>query len=166
MKNRVAPIFLSLALAAVAPAAAQDAVSADAVAALPATKSGKLAAPAAGKGQVVFYRPGSLMGAALGCTIYDNGKQIARLGSGKYWVHAAEPGKALYNTKAENVDQLNMEIEPGETYFVKCKIGMGVMSGRPNISPATVAEFSGKAKGLKLWEPDGKAKSELEKTTN
>lgn len=151
----------AIAIAIAAPAIAQDSLDTTAVAALPATKSGKIGAPPTGKAQVVFFRPGSLVGAALGCTIYDSGKQIARLGSGKYWVHVAEPGKLLFNTKAENVDQLNMEVEPDETYFVKCNIGAGVMSGRPNISPSGVEEFTKKAKGLKLWEPKGEAAEQL-----
>ena len=41
------------------------------------TKSGTLGAPAAGQGQVVFFRPGSMMGAALGCTVHGAAGQLA-----------------------------------------------------------------------------------------
>ena len=157
LKRIILPAALVLAGSTV-PATAQTAD----VTTLPATKSGKLTAAPADKAQVVFYRPGSMVGAALGCTIYDNGKQIARLGSGKYWVHQAAPGKTMFNTRAENVDQLTLELEPGETYFIRCKIGMGIAAGRPNISPSTAEEYAAKAKGLKLWEPEGKAAGELE----
>ncbi len=116
------------------------------------TKSGEVAAPAAGKGQVVFFRPGSLMGAALGCTVHEGEAQVARLGSGKYYVIAAEPGKHEYSTKGEATDRLNLEVEPGETYFVKCNIGMGVMSGRANLSPSDRDAFAKKAKGMALWK--------------
>ena len=154
MKIGTFSMLVGGALALAAPAAlAQDAAAPAAL----VTKSGALGAPAPGKGMVVFYRPGSLMGAALGCTVregpQDAEQQIARLGSGKYWVHMAEPGKHAYRTEGEKTDVLNMEIEPGETYFVKCKIGMGIMAGRANISPSDEAEFAKKAKGLKLWEP-------------
>jgi len=117
------------------------------------TKSGVISAPAAGKAQIVFYRPGSLMGAALGCTVHEGSAEIARLGSGKYFAVTAEPGKHTYNTEGEAKDVLNLEVESDETYFVKCKIGMGVVAGRANLSPSDRAEFSAKAKGLHLWTP-------------
>lgn len=156
MKKIVMSLLLASAAALAAPGSVAVAQDAAATAAL-TTKSGALGAPAAGKGMVVFYRPGSMMGMALGCTVREGPQtaevQIARLGSGKYWVHQTEPGKHAYRTEGEKTDELNMEIEPGETYFVKCKIGMGIMAGRANLSPSDQAEFAKKAKGLKLWEP-------------
>ncbi len=121
------------------------------------TKSGPLGTPEAGKGQVVFFRPGSLMGAALGCTVHEGDKQVARLGSGKFYVVQAEPGAHLYNTRGEAKDELNLEVEEGETYFVRCNIGMGVAAGRANLSPSDRDAFANKAKGLKMWEPKGEA---------
>ncbi len=116
-----------------------------------ATKSGTIGAAEAGKGQVVFYRPGSIAGMALGCTIREDGAEQARLGSGKYYALSVAPGKHVYTTQSEAKDVLTLDVEPGETYFVKCKIGAGIMAGRPNLSPADATEFAAKAKGLKLW---------------
>lgn len=117
------------------------------------TKSGALGAPEAGKGQVVFFRPGSLMGAALGCTVHEGDSEVARLGSGKYYVIQTTPGTHSYFTEGEVTDKLTMEVEEGETYFVKCNIGMGVVAGRANLSPSDRDTFAKKAKGLKMWEP-------------
>ena len=117
------------------------------------TKSGVIAPPPAGKGLVVFYRPGSMMGMALGCTVHEGSAEIARLGSGKYYTVTEEPGKHTYNTEGEAKDVLNLEVEPDETYFVKCKIGMGIMAGRANLSPSDKAAFAAKAKGLAIWTP-------------
>ncbi|MDO7840977.1 hypothetical protein [Sphingomonas immobilis] len=116
------------------------------------TKSGTIGKPEAGKGLIVFWRPGTLVGAALGCTVHEGDKVLARLGSGKYYTVTAEPGKHVYNTEGEVKDVLNMEIEPDETYFVKCKIGMGIMAGRPNVAPSDAAEFGKKAKGMTMWK--------------
>ena len=116
-----------------------------------ATKSGPIAAPKAGSGQVVFYRPGSMLGAALGCTVHEGAPQLARLGNGKFYVVSAAPGKHEYSTHGEATDRLTLEVEEGETYFVRCNIGMGVMSGRANLSPSDEASFAKKSKGLKLW---------------
>lgn len=117
------------------------------------TKSGTIGAPASGKGQVVFFRPGSIMGAALGCTVHEGDQQVARLGSGKYYVVEAEPGVHLYNTRGEAKDEITLEIEEGETYFIRCNIGMGVMAGRANLSPSDRATFAQRGKKLKMWEP-------------
>lgn len=115
------------------------------------TKSGTVPAPKAGMGQVIFFRPGSLVGAALGCTVREGDAQIARLGSGKYYVVDATPGRHDYFVTGEATDKLPLEIEPDETYFVRCNIGMGVVAGRANLSPSDRAFFTKKAKGLKLW---------------
>lgn len=120
------------------------------------TKSGTVEAPPPGKAQIIFWRPGSIVGMALGCTVREGTgaeeTEIARLGAGKYWVHVAEPGKHTYWTTGEATDQLNMELEPGETYYVRCAIGMGVMSGRAQVSPSDRAEFMKRAKKMKLWD--------------
>ena len=79
--------------------------------------------------------------------------------SGKYFVISADPGKHEYFTEGEAKDRLNLEVEDGETYFVKCKIGMGIMAGRANLSPSDRGTFAGKAKGLTMWKgpkDDGK----------
>jgi len=98
-------------------------------------------APAAGTGQVVFFRPGKFVGSAIRCTVREGGKMIGRAGNGKYFVVPASPGAHRYTTKTEATDTLNVEVEPDETTYVKCSIGMGVMAGRPNLSPATAEDF-------------------------
>jgi Protein of unknown function (DUF2846) len=110
-----------------------------------------LAPPPAGKGQVVFFRP-SAMGMAIRCTIRENGKMIGRVGNGKYMVLTAAPGPHKYTTKTEATDELNLEVEPDETTYVKCKIAAGIMAGRPNLSPATKADFD--AKSVKMGMQD------------
>jgi hypothetical protein len=104
----------------------------------------------ADKGQVVFFRPGSMMGMALGCNVRENGKLIGGLGNGKYFIESFAPGKHIFTTHSEATDTLNMEIETGETYYVKCGIGMGIMAGRPNIAPTDKATFDEKSAKLKL----------------
>jgi hypothetical protein len=152
MKNTLMSITLMANVLIIATTAA---VAADAPVAI-TTKSGTLGEPQGGTGQVVFFRPGSIMGAALGCTVHEDDKEVARLGSGKYYVVSATPGKHLYFTKGEATDKLNLEVEDGETYFVKCNIGMGIVAGRANLSPSDRATFAKKAKGLAMWSPKEK----------
>lgn len=109
-----------------------------------------IGAPETGKGQVVFYRTGGLMGAAIACNVREDGKLIGGLSGGKYFVASFAPGKHVFTTKSEATDTLNMEIESGETYYVRCTIGAGVMAGRPNLSPVDKAAFDEKSASLKL----------------
>jgi hypothetical protein len=135
-------------LASAGPAIAQEAPI--------TTRSGTLGEPAAGKGQVVFFRPSSIVGGALGCTVREGAgaaeTEVARLGSGKYYIVQATPGAHRYFTKGEVTDRLDMEIEEGGTYFATCKIGVGIVAGRGNLSPSDRATFAKKAKGLTMWK--------------
>jgi Protein of unknown function (DUF2846) len=113
-----------------------------------------ISAPEAGKGQIVFFRTGGLVGAAISCNVRENDALIGGLSGGKYFVVQAEPGKHVYTTKSEAKDILNMEIESGETYYVRCTIGAGIAAGRPNLSPVDKALFDEKSSGLKLKTAD------------
>lgn len=153
MKLKLHLIALAVAGTLAMPAIAQQAAEAPIT-----TKSGTIGAAPADKAQVVFWRPGTIIGGALGCTVREgtDTNEVARLGAGKYYAITAEPGKHTYYTTGEAKDQLNMELEPGETYFVKCSIGAGIMSGRAQVAPSDRAAFAAKAKGMKSWEPKAK----------
>lgn len=117
-------------------------------------------APPEGKGQIVFYRAGG-MGFALGCGVNENGERLSALGAGKYFILPADPGSHSYTVKSEATDLLTLEVEPGETYYVKCKIKMGIMVGRPNIAPSTQEEFDKDSHKLKYVDGDDMGASVL-----
>ncbi len=114
--------------------------------------------PPTGMSQVVFFRP-SAMGMAISCNIRENGKMLGTTNNGRYWVLTTTPGPHRFTTKSEATDTLNIEAEADETQYVKCKIGMGIMAGRPNLSPSTKEEFDSKAAKIKLGDPDKMAKA-------
>lgn len=97
--------------------------------------------PPAGKGQIVFFRTGTIIGAALGCSVNEKGQKISSLGSGKYFILVTEPGRHEYMVKSEAKDVLALEVEADETQYALCKIKMGMMVGRPDLSPSTEAAF-------------------------
>lgn len=134
--------------AAMAPAIAKDAKTAESKGAQKV-----IPAPAEGKGHVVFYRPGG-MGFALGCGVNENGERLSALGAGRYFILPVEPGSHSYTVKSEATDLLTLEVEPGETYYVKCKIKMGIMVGRPNIAPSSQDEFDKDSTKLKYVDGD------------
>jgi hypothetical protein len=109
--------------------------------------------PPPGKGQIVFYRKGGLGGAAIGCSVHENGQKVSSLGGGKVFIMVAEPGKHQFSVKSEAKDVLTLEVEPDETQFVQCKIKMGFLVGRPDMRPSTETEFRANKK-LKLVNDD------------
>jgi hypothetical protein len=112
------------------------------------TANGGIAAPPAGKGQIVFFRPSRMGGAALSFSIREGNTGIGKLGNGSYFVHIAEPGPHEYTNQSEAKDTLRLEIEPGETYWVEQSIGMGIVMGRPHLTPSAKETFE--AKKMKL----------------
>jgi hypothetical protein len=108
--------------------------------------------PPAGMGQVVFFRP-SGRGFIIGCTVRENGTAISSLGNGRYFIHATTPGPHSYTARSEASDTVNVEVEPGETQFVRCSIGMGIVAGRPNLSPSDEAEFARRSPKLRMVRP-------------
>jgi hypothetical protein len=134
----------AVALSAAAPAFAATDKTPPAPIAIPA--------PPAGKGQIVFFRPGG-MGFAIGCSVNEKGQKVSSLGAGKYFIMVTEPGRHEFTVKSEAKDTLALEVEADETQFAACKIKMGIMVGRPDIRPATEAEFRKDAK-LKMVNAD------------
>lgn len=121
-----------------------------AIATIPMTGTATLAAekapvvippPPAGKGQIVFYRTGTIMGAAMGCSVNENGQKISSLGAGRYFILVTEPGRHEYTVKSEAKDVLALQVEADETQYAMCKIKMGIMAGRPDLRPSTEADF-------------------------
>jgi hypothetical protein len=135
MRSNINILAVTALLSTVVPAFAVPAGAAETVA--PVT----LPSPPPGKGQIVFFRSGTIMGAAMGCSVNENGQKISSLGAGKYFIMVTEPGRHEYSVKSEARDVLALEVEPDETQFATCKIKMGIMAGRPDIRPATEAEF-------------------------
>ena len=105
-----------------------------------------------GMGQIVFFRTGG-MGGAMGCSVNENGEKVSSLGAGRYFIMVTTPGKHEFSVKSEAKDVLTLEVEEGETQFVMCKIKMGIVVGRPDIRPASEADFR-KAKGLRMVDAD------------
>ncbi len=114
------------------------------------TSNGLIGAAAEGKGQIVFFRPSKMMGAAIGFKVREGETELGKLRNGKYFVASVEPGTHEYVVHSETKDKLTLEVEAGETYYVQGTLSMGVLAGRPNLSPSDEATFNGMSKKLKL----------------
>jgi uncharacterized protein DUF2846 len=141
---KFAALAFGIALAG-APAMAKDNPKAGAAVVLPKPKPGM--------GQVVLFRPGG-MGGAVKCTVREDGKMVGRVSGNRFYVIDAPAGTHTYTTKTESTDTVNVQVEPDETTFVKCKISMGIMVGRPNLSPSTEEEWLKSAPKMKPMEAE------------
>lgn len=112
----------------------------------------QIPAPPAGMGQVVFYRS-SRMGALISCRVHENGAVVNRLPPGRYFVHQTTPGAHEYSVRSEARDTIRVEVEEGETQFVRCAVGVGLGVGRPNLSPQNIEDFQRRGRGLDLQPP-------------
>jgi len=124
--------------AAPEPAAAPSAAPAGALSEKVAAAVGT---PPEGKAHIVFFRPSKFVGSAIGFKVRENEVELGKLRNGNYFVLAVEPGAHAYVVHSEAKDVTNIEAEAGETYFLSASISMGVLAGRPNLSPADATAF-------------------------
>jgi hypothetical protein len=99
-----------------------------------------------GMGRVIFFRPQRLQGAALSFRVRAGEVEYCTLNNGTYFVVDLAPGAYQFDTRGEVRDYLPLEIEPDETYYVEGRLGMAVLTMRPNLAPSSPAVFDS-AKG-------------------
>jgi Protein of unknown function (DUF2846) len=123
------------------------------VSTLPKEVTDKIGSPEAGKALVVFFRPKNFVGAAVGFKVRENEVELGKLRNGNYFAIQATPGAHEYVVHSEAKDITKIEVEEGETYFLKGEITMGFMAGRPNLSPSTAINFQSDLSKLKPSKP-------------
>lgn len=129
-----------------APAPAETPASAATPAVTGAEVVAVLGTPAQGKGQIVFFRPSKFVGAAVSFKVREGETELGKLSNGSYFVVDVAPGAHEYVVHSEVKDVLPIEIDEGETYYVQGSLNMGVMVGRPNLSPSDKLKFDGAGK--------------------
>ena len=133
------------------PAPAQTPTAAPAPVAAPtaATVPEGLVGPApADKAQIVFFRESKFAGGALGFKVREGEQELGKLRSGNYFILQVTPGKHTYTVHSEAKDDLNMEVDAGETYYVKFSLSMGFFAGHPHLAPSDKATFDGMSSKL------------------
>lgn len=111
--------------------------------------------PPRGKGEVVFFRARTLIGTGQWFKVRENGAALGKLSNGAYFVRVTEPGVHTYTAKTEPEakDQLKLEVDAGQTYFVEGDLTKGLAIGVPDIVPSDRAAFDKASKSLKLAPP-------------
>ncbi|HEY5290528.1 MAG TPA: hypothetical protein VIJ59_10910 [Caulobacteraceae bacterium] len=113
----------------------------------------QLPAPPAGKGQIVFYRKPMLSLIPFNWIVREQKTEICEMVAGTYCVAAADPGTHTYEVHSEVKNDLTLEVDAGETYYVIGGISMGLIVNHPNISPAQKIQFDAISARLKSKEP-------------
>ena len=119
----------------------------------PVAPATKIAPPPAGKGQIVFFRPFELLGLALSFDVREGEADLGHLSLGRYLVIVSEPGTHTYSMRSEAKTSVTLEIESGETYYVKQTMTVGFLVHRPNLTPSDEASFDAAADKLKEMQP-------------
>jgi hypothetical protein len=128
-----------------APAVAESSEPAKAV-----PSSGVEIPPApAGKGQIVFFRPGRFIGAAVGWKLLDGTTELGKVGNARYLVVTLEPGVHDLVMDFGTKGKLRIEVDPDETYYIECGIALGALLNHPDLIPSTRAGFDAIAAKLK-----------------
>lgn len=142
---------LAGALLLAAPAVAQETAE-PATDARPYVIPGKIKAPPAGKGRIVFFRESTMLGAAISYKVRtgaDGQTVLGTLSAGSYFVVDADPGAFTFTAATESKDAITLEVEEGEMYWVEGKIQAGAFVARPNLAPSNQATFEKQMKYLK-----------------
>jgi len=97
--------------------------------------------PPAGKSQVVFFRTGAYAGAATWFKVRENGAELGKLSNQSYFVAVLPPGPHTFTAATENQTKLKLELDDGETYYVRGTLQMGILMAEPNLAPADQVLF-------------------------
>jgi hypothetical protein len=92
-------------------------------------------------GTIVFYRPRGGGGLGYGFTVHEGTMEVVTLRRGEYFVAAVPPGKHEYFVRSEARDVLDVEVEAGETHYVRGTFTSGFAAQRPNLSPSSKQAF-------------------------
>ncbi len=113
-----------------------------------------LSPPPGGKGQVVFYRKPMLSLIPFNWIVRDGKTELCEMVAGTYCVVPVDPGTHTFEVhSAEAKNDLTLEVDAGETYYVVGGISMGLIVNHPNISPAQKIKFDAISAKLKAREP-------------
>ena len=113
----------------------------------------ELPAPPPGKGQVVFYRKPLFSLIPFNWIAREGSTEVCEMIAGTYCVAVVDPGTHTYEVHSEVKNDLTLEVDAGETYYVIGGISMGLIVNHPTIAPAQKAEFQSIAGKLKSHDP-------------
>jgi len=113
----------------------------------------QLPPPPPGKGQVVFYRKPLFSLVPFNWIAREGTTEVCEMVAGTYCVATVDPGTHTYEVHSEVKNDLTLEVDEGETYYVIGGIAMGLIVNHPTITPAQKAQFDAISFKLKPHPP-------------
>jgi len=115
--------------------------------------------PPPGMGEIVFFRPYSVLGIGQWFSVREHGDRVGKLFNGAYFVRVVEPGVHSYTAafEPELGDRLTLEVAPGQIYFVQGAMTKGLVIGAANLLPSSRSAFDRASRRLKSSAPPAPA---------
>jgi hypothetical protein len=113
----------------------------------------KVGDPPSGKALVVFFRKWLYPSSANTYTVHEGHTDIGRLSPGTYFIAVVEPGWHTYSVRAEKRNDMQIEIEADEIYYVRFELDTGWILYQPSLVPAEQRQFDELSAKLKPSEP-------------
>jgi Protein of unknown function (DUF2846) len=123
------------------------------VAIAPAPVDPAVAAAAGTEAVVYVYRPGKWVGKALEPSVFVDDIELARMDNGRYFTFKLPPGKHIVHMTQEKKG-FAIDMGPGQTYYFRVGIEMGMMKGRGKITLEDAAKAQPEIKKLKFIGQD------------
>jgi hypothetical protein len=113
------------------------------------------------KGLIYIYRPNNFCGAGVSYDVKVGENPITTLYNGGYFPYFSNPGEVEFWAKTESKSAVTLDVNNGETYYIKGTVGVGFFVGRPHlivVDPNIAEEEISKCKLIPPLE-DADAKS-------
>lgn len=102
---------------------------------------------------VYVYRPSKWMGRALEPSVFVDDIELARMDNGRYFTFKLKPGKHIVHMTQEEKG-FAIDMGPGQTYYFRVGIEMGMMKGRGKITLEDPTKAQPEIKKLKFLGQD------------
>lgn len=102
---------------------------------------------------VFIYRPSKLLGKALEPSVFVDETELARMDNGRYFAFRMPPGKHLVRM-TDDKKGYALDMGPGQTYFFRIGIEMGMLKGRGKITLDDAERAVAEIKKLKFIGAD------------
>ena len=110
-----------------------------------------------GKALVYIYRPQKFMGGGVYFDVHAGNRhahqEIVTLKNGGYFPYITDPGEMELWAKTESTSSVTLDLNAGDTSYVRGSVGVGAFIGRPKLTIVDNAVGAAEVRECKLLEP-------------
>lgn len=119
----------------------------------PASASNSTSADTKSQATVYVYRYKQFVGKALSPSVYCDENELARMENGRYFVVTLPAGPHVFRSNDKQAG-INLDVKPGEKYYVRVEIAAGFMKGHGRLVSVAPEQGSYEIKNLKPLDGD------------